>query len=280
MNRAENKGTPFQCSVHTHTTLCDGAGTPAEMAESACRMGVKYYGFSGHSHSPNPADFGFNLPDDTSAYKREVLELRERYAGRMEILLGIEWDSWSAGKPEGYDYWIGSVHSVRGAAGSFYGVDYDPPTLLRGRDELCGGDIFALAEKYYRAVAEMALRKPTILGHIDLMTKYNEGNALFDEGSPRYRRAALGALHAADPDATLLEINTGAMARGFRKTPYPAPFLLKEWKSMGGRVILTADAHHPDTIVYAYAEAAEAAKNAGFRTAAILTGAGVAECAL
>ncbi|RAZ38777.1 histidinol phosphate phosphatase, partial [Klebsiella oxytoca] len=72
----------------------------------------------------------------------------------------------------------------------------------------------ALAEQYYAAVASMAARRPTILGHLDLVTKFNAGNRFFDEDSPRYRAAALEALHAADPWATLLEINTGAVSRG------------------------------------------------------------------
>lgn len=86
----------------------------------------------------------------------------------------------------------------------------------------------------------MAERKPTILGHLDLVVKLNRGGRFFDEEDPAYRSLALEALHAADPDATLLEINTGAMSRGYRDTPYPAPFLLREWRAMGGRIILTA----------------------------------------
>ncbi len=62
---------------------------------------------------------------------------------------------------------------------------------------------------------------------------------------PRYRAAALEALHAADPDATLLEINTGGVARGYRAAPYPALFLLREWRSMGGRSS-SSDAHSKD----------------------------------
>ena len=118
--------TPYQCSVHTHTTLCDGKGTPDEMAASAYASGVKYYGFSGHSFSPNPMDFGYNLPPDTSEYRQKVLALREEYAGRMEILLGIEWDGWTEGDPEGYDYWIGSAHAIRDAEGNYYAVDNTP----------------------------------------------------------------------------------------------------------------------------------------------------------
>lgn len=272
--------TPFECSVHTHTTLCDGKGTPEEMAEAAYRAGVKWYGFSGHSFSPNPADFGYNLPPDTSEYRRTVLDLRERYAGRMGILLGIEWDSWTAGDPVGYDYWIGSVHALRDDAGAYYAVDADPETFTACRDGVFGGDVLAMAEAYYRAVGEMAARRPTILGHIDLLTKYVEAGVPIDEGDPRYRAAALGALREADPTATLLEINTGAMSRGWRTTPYPARSLLEAWRERGGRVILTADAHRPEHVLYGYREAAEAARAAGYRTCAVLTADGPMEVPL
>ena len=126
----------------------------------------------------------------------------------------------------------------------------------------------------------MAARKPDILGHIDLITKYSERHAFFDETDPRYRRAALDALRAVDTSATLLEINTGAMSRGWRTTPYPAPFILEEWRRMGGRIIVTADTHSPTTILYAYDKAIEAATAAGFKECAILTRNGVRECAL
>ena len=88
------------------------------------------------------------------------------------------------------------------------------------------------------------------------------------------------ALHAADPKETLLEINTGGVARGYRKHPYPAPFLLKEWKDMGGRVIITSDSHRAETILFGYREAAEVAKAAGFTRSTLLTLSGQVECAL
>lgn len=274
------KLTPYHCSAHTHSTLCDGRGTPEEMAAAAYAAGVKFYGFSGHSFSPNPADFGYTLPPDTTEYRQRVLALREEYAGRMEILLGIEWDGWTEGEPEGYDYWIGSVHAVRDAAGNYYAVD-NTPEMLRGcLDNVFCGDALALAEAYYREVAKMAVRKPVILGHIDLVTKYNEREAFLDEASPRYRKAALDALRAADPSATLLEINTGAMSRHWRTAPYPAPFILEEWRRMGGRIVITADAHSPEAVLYGYGAAIAAAVAAGYRESAILTRSGVRECAL
>ena len=159
-------------------------------------------------------------------------------------------------------------------------MDWDREKLSACRDELFGGDMLALTEGYYRDVAAMAERKPVILGHIDLVTKLNRGNALFDEDAPRYRAAALGALHHADPDRTLLEINTGAVSRGYRDAPYPALFLLREWRSMGGQVILTADAHSPETVIFGYRQAAELAKAAGYRESVLLTDRGWEPCPL
>lgn len=272
--------TPYDCSVHTHTTLCDGQGTPEKMAAAAYAAGVRHYGFSGHSHVPIPREQAYVLARDMTEYRRRVSALRDEYAGRMEILCGIELDNLADVSPEGFDYWIGSVHDFASPDGEFYAVDYTPEEFSRCRDEFFHGDALSLAEGYYREVAEMASRKPDILGHIDLVTKYQERCAFFDEAAPRYRKAALDALRAADASATLLEINTGAMSRGWRSTPYPAPFLLKEWRDMGGKIIITADAHHPDAILYAYADAIELAKSCGYRESVILTRDGARECEL
>lgn len=259
------------CSVHTHSNLCDGKDTLAKMARAAFEAGAVSFGASGHSHTPIPEDEGGVLPVDMGPYKAEVLRLRGEYAGRMDVLLGIELDNCADVTAEGFDYWIGSAHRLRGPDGAYHTVDWDEETLEDCRDRVFGGDGFAMAKGYYAEVRKMAALRPTILGHIDLIAKFNEDGAFFDEGDPRYRAAALEALHAADPGETLLEINTGAMARGYRTVPYPALFLLKEWRGMGGKIILTADAHSARDIVHGFAQAAELARTAGFRRSTLLT---------
>ena len=267
------KLTPFACSVHTHSKFCDGGNSMAEMAAAAYAAGVRHYGFSGHGHTPCPADIGICMEADPAEYRAEAERLRAEYEGRMEILLGIEQDLCAdVPVPEWVDYWLGAVHDLQDPkTGKYYSVDWKLEELEACRDEMCGGDGLALAEAYYEAVKRMAAKKPPILAHIDLITKLNSDSCLFDEESPRYKAAALAALHAVDPQATVLEINTGAIARGYRTVPYPAPFLLKEWCAMGGRVVVTADAHHVSGIQFAYADAAALAREAGFETAVILT---------
>ncbi len=272
--------TPPCCSVHNHADLCDGKDSAVAMAEAAFQRNVRYFGLSCHSHTPIPADEGAVLPADMTAYRETVLALRDQYAGRMEVLLGLEWDSQSDISPEGFDYWIGSVHYQKGANGKYYAADWGEEHFAACRDECFSGDALAVAEGYFREVCQVAARKPTILGHIDLITKLNAGSRFFDESSPRYRAAALEALHTADPLMTLLEINTGGVSRGYRTMPYPAQFLLEEWSAMGGQVIFTSDAHQTRDILFGYDQAAELAKAAGFRTSAILTRQGIRECPL
>ena len=275
------KPTPALCSVHTHSTLCDGAGTPEEMTAAAYGLGVRTFGFSGHSHTPCPSDEGCVLPADMTRYRETVLRLRREYEGRMEILLGLEWDKCSDVAPSGFDYWIGSVHTLRDPeTGKYYPVDWKPESLAECCVEMFHGNFPALVGQYYADVAAVAAKKPTILGHIDLITKLNGDGALIDEEDRRYRWTALEALHAADAGATLLEINTGAMSRGYRKEPYPALFLLAEWKRMGGRIILTSDSHSADTVLYGYGAAEELARAAGFAEAMLLTAHGPVSCPL
>ena len=261
------------CTVHTHSVLCDGKNTLEEMARAAFDAGAVSFGASGHSHTDIPWDQGNVLPEAAEDYRAEVLRLRELYAGRMDVLLGVEQDSQSLQPvPDWAEYWIGSVHYLYDPQdGQYHCVDWDEAHLETCLREMFGGDMLALARKYFADAAAMAERKPTILGHLDLVVKLNRGGRFFDEGDPAYRSLALEALHAADPDATRLEINTGAMSRGYRDTPYPAPFLLREWRAMGGRIILTADAHSAAAVTYAYDRAAELARTAGYREHTLLT---------
>ncbi len=153
------------------------------MAAAAYAAGVRFFGASGHSHTEIPHDAGNVLPTDPAEYREQVLRLREEYAGRMEVLLGIEQDSRSAQPvPDWADYWIGSVHNLYDPkTGKYHGIDWDRERLIACRDQMFGGDMLALTEGYYRDVAAMADRRPAILGHIDLVTKLNGEMPCFDE---------------------------------------------------------------------------------------------------
>ena len=260
-------------SLHVHTTFCDGKNTPEEMVLGALAAGCTSLGFSGHS--PLASDGGWTMAaEDLPCYRAEVLRLREQYAGQMEIFLGLEQDILSPAPGTDWDYRIGSVHCVE-KGGACLSVDDTPRRFQEEARRFYGGDFLAYAADYYQLEAQVAARTGSeIVGHFDLITKFNQGGRFFDESDRRYRAAALEALDALMERDVIFEINTGAMARGYRTVPYPAPFLLRRIHERGGRITVASDSHSADTILYGYAEAFGLAWACGFRDYWVLTGSG------
>ena len=60
-----------------------------------------------------------------------------------------------------------------------------------------------------------------IIGHFDLVTKFNADGSLFDTNDPRYISAWKNAADKLIATPAVFEVNTGGMARGYTKTPYP-----------------------------------------------------------
>ena len=255
-------------NLHTHTNYADGKNTAEEMVLGAIQAGCAALGFSEHSPFPpvGPNDGYSLLPERVADYRAEVLRLREKYRGQLEIFLGLEQDIDST-PPEGrYDYLIGSVHNLRYSEDTWLPVDWNAEKFLQFAREYYGGDCLVMAEAYYRLEAEVADRTGCqIVGHFDLITKFNEGGRLFPENDRRYRNAALEALTALLERDVIFEINTGAISRGYRSTPYPAPFLLKAIRERNGRVCITSDTHSDQTITCAFSMAAELARDCGFQ---------------
>ncbi len=235
---------------HTHTTFCDGAHTPREMVEAALARGMTHLGFSGHA--PMPFSENYTL-SNISRYYEEIRALQTEYRDRLTIYCGIEQDLYSPLDTADYDYVIGSVHYVQ-KEGEYLVLDYSKEHLREGVERLFGGDWYALAEAYYAAVADLGRLQPAIIGHFDLITKYNQDAALFDDTHPRYVAAAKAAIDALIPYGIPFEINTGAIFRGYRTTPYPAPHLLRYIAERGGSAILSGDVHHKDGLEWHFDE--------------------------
>ena len=171
--------------LHLHTVFCDGKGTAEEMAEAALRAGITTLGFSGHSHTPIDETYCMS-PEGTLAYRKEIARLKEKYRGRIEILCGIEMDYFSDDDPTCYDYVIGSVHYVN-ANGRYYALDHSPECFREAVNDGFGGDPYALCEAYYALVGDVVRKTgASIVGHFDLVTKFQERYPLFDEAHPRY----------------------------------------------------------------------------------------------
>ena len=59
-------------------------------------------------------------------------------------------------------------------------------------------------------------------------------------------------------------MNTGAMARGVRKTPYLGANLLHILKTQGSKVILSSDCHNMEKLNYSFDEVESFLRDVGF----------------
>lgn len=247
-------------NLHTHTTYSDGRHTVRENIESAIKKNMISIGFSDHSYT----DFDLTYcikKEAVASYIEEIKRLREEYADRIEVYIGLELDGYSTLDNRGdFDYFIGDCHYVPTPDGR-RSVDNNERTFVEIGEKYFGGDYISFAKKYYETYAErIALIRPDVLGHFDLVTKFG----YIDQSLPAYRAAALEALVASLEVCPIVEMNTGAIARGLRREPYPADFLLDEIKARGGKIVLSSDSHHADNLIFAFDECREILRAHGF----------------
>lgn len=259
-------------NLHTHSTFCDGRDTPEQMVERALNLGFESIGFSGHANTIMRDTC--EMREKVNAYKSEICRLKKEYEGKIKIFLGTELDLYSEGViDEGpYDYKIISVHYVK-KGDEYIPYDYSAERTKDAIDRLYGGDGFAFAKEYYTLVADMPSHiSGDIVGHFDLITKFSEKCPdLFDTGAPEYRRAAIESLAAIRERQEFFEVNTGAIGRGYRTTPYPDPFILKEMKSLNCKILITTDCHNRDYLDCGYSDSVELVRSAGFTEIYYLT---------
>lgn len=231
----------YYANYHTHTCFCDGRDTPEQLVQEAIRLGCPALGFSGHSYTPYEAAW---MPKERILpYQAEIRRLQAVYSGQIRILLGIEQDYYSDETTDAYEYVIGAVHNLR-RGGEYRPLDYTRDRLIATVNDWFGGDWYALAEEYYALVGNLYEKTHCrVIAHFDLIEKFNETCDLFDRTHPRYRAAALAALDRLKDAPVIFEVNTGAIARGYRTTPYPDPFLLQAMQDAGVRLMLNSDCH-------------------------------------
>jgi len=227
---------------HIHTVHSDGKHTPEELILYALDRGMTHIGFSDHSHTAFDTEYCMSLEGEAD-YKREIAALKEKYRQRIAVYCGIEQDYYSLRRAEGYDYIIGSVHYVK-AGEAYLPVDKSAADLRAAVDAYFGGDPIAFAVEYFRTVSDVVQKtNADIIGHFDLVTKFNEKDPFIDEGDPRYVAAWKAAVDSLIPSGKLFEINTGVIARGYKSSPYPAAPIIEYIKEKGGSFILSSDSH-------------------------------------
>lgn len=264
-------------NLHSHTTYADGKDKIEEIVVEAIRRGFDSIGFSEHTYlcySSFPKQLTLA---DMDLYKKEIFCLKQKYQGKIDIFCGLEYDCYSDVHAYGFDYLIGSVHylDVKGDIKTF---DKGLEETLRFIEENFNGNSLEFAKKYFETVSLLPKKKDfDIIGHFDLITKNNEKGNFIDVSSKEYLYSGYEAIHALEGKIPLFEVNTGAIARGYMKTPYPQFEFLQEFKKCGFGVVITSDCHNKDFLDCYFEESRNMLISAGFKSRFILTDNGFKE---
>ena len=254
-------------NYHTHTTFCDGQSTPEEVVLSALNKGFAAIGFSGHGGFVTAAQVYERI--DIEGYMWEIHRLQEKYKKEIQIYCGIEEDHIGQIERDRFRYMIGSVHYLY-KNGKYLPID-GGEAYFKECIESFGGDPLALAEEYYRVFCDyIAVRKPDIIGHFDLLTKFEEKMPVGLMDNEVYCRMAERYITEAAKSGCIFEVNTGAISRGCRTTPYPQENLLHTLKKLDAPIMLNADSHHADTVDCHFAETRQLLREIGFRQTVVL----------
>ena len=265
-------------NLHTHSTYCDGKNTLREMADAAVEKKFDILGFSGHGYVPSWD--GSMSVEQTREYIKEVQQLKKEYAGQLKIFLGIEEDTeYRLLVKEPFDFVIGSVHSMF-RSGVAIPVDWSRDVFEFILEMWFHGDFHAFAKEYFAQIREMKdWDEVDIIGHLDLISKFNEDEYFFRFDDPVYVKEAADTIDAF-AGKKILEVNTGAISRGYRKTPYPAENLLRYMHEKGVQICLNSDCHSaPDLDCY-FPESLEMIRRCGYTSMMILTDEGFKELPL
>ena len=237
--------------LHCHTVFCDGKNTPEEMVLSAIEKGLDTIGISGHSYTSFDSTYCMTL-EGTKEYIRRINDLKAKYADKITVLCGMEKDYYSDYPNDEFDYVIGSVHYVK-VGDRYVDVDESPEKTRFIISEGFNGDPLSYCEAFFESAGDVAKKTDCdIIGHFDLLTKFNEIDPIIDTSHERYISAWKKAADSLLKSGKIFEINTGAISRGYRTSPYPAGDIIDYLKSRGAKFILSGDAHRKEDLCFAF----------------------------
>ncbi len=272
----------IKTNYHSHSAFCDGEGRLEEYVQFALSHHLQALGFSGHAPLPFPNAWTMD-EEDLPLYLGETRRLKDKYKDRIELYTGLEIDYLDEVRNPAQanygalelDYTIGSVHMLPDPDnGEYYGLDGPIEELEHLINKVYSGSVEKLVTDYYRQIESMVkIGGFDFVGHLDLVKKHNRKLGLFSEDDSWYRKAVIAALDAVADSGLMVEVNTGAIARGYTDEPYPSPWILRLCAERTIPITLNSDAHKPSWVEFGFDDALQIIREAGYtRGMALLQG--------
>jgi histidinol-phosphatase (PHP family) len=229
-------------------------GEPDEYAEVALEKGFKGITFT--CHCPLPNGFSASVRMDPSQFDEYVAMIhgtRARFAGRLDVRLGIESDFYPGVEP-----WLIELHARAPLSHVLGSVHYQVSDY---RKLFYTGDVFSYQELYYEHLALSAESGLfDTLAHPDLIKNESPDDWDFE----RMRPIIAHALDRIAATGVAMELNTSGVQKALPEMN-PSPAQLVMMCERGIPVVLGADAHVPERVGDGYLAAMHTLKQAGYK---------------
>lgn len=246
--------TPLLYESHCHTRLCKHAtGTPDEYAEVALRRGLKGITFTCHCPLPDGISAAVRMaPEQFDQYLSMIADTRERFAGRLDVRLGLESDYYP-----GVEAWLEQLHARVPLSHVLGSIHYQLPEY---RSRFHPGDPIVYQEIYFEHLAMSAESGLfDTLAHPDLIK--NDAPSLWD--FERLRPVVARALDRIAATGVAMELNTSGVEKALPEMN-PSPAQLSMMRERGIPVVIGSDAHVPDRVGDGFLTAMGLLRDAGY----------------
>jgi histidinol-phosphatase (PHP family) len=249
--------------LHTHHKRCGHAqGSIEDYIEAAIQAGVDVIGISDHSpyfaRSEDHAEPKVAMAkSEFPKYVEEVLQLKEKYRGRIEVLLGVESDFFPEHakryqqmyEPYPFDYIIGSVHRSNGVS-----------IFNKKRWRNLSEERQVREKEIYYDLIQKSARSGMfqILGHIDAMKGF------YPAFSSIQTKAVDDTLRIIGECGMAVEINTSGKTKDCGGW-YPSDDILERALHYHIDVTFGSDAHEPGRVGDEWELVRQRLKEIGFR---------------
>lgn len=251
----------IRADFHAHTSFSSDSNEPLESAAAAAvNLGLETLCLTEHMDFDYPTG-EFML--DAAAYRAELMRVRELYAGRLELLFGVELGLMDYLAPRlaeytrawDFDFVIGSSHLIDGED------PYYPPYF----DRL--GDRNGILRYFESILANVrAFDDFDVYGHLDYAVRYSHAR---DYDPADYAEVTDELLRLLISKGKGIELNTAGLKYGLGWA-HPHPKLLRRYRELGGEIITAgSDGHCAEHYAWEFGRAADILKEAGFRYYAV-----------
>ena len=249
---------------HLHSTFsADSKMTLEEICNTSLQVGLEEIAITDHM-DPDHANPHITFHIDYDTYSQTLQQLREEYAGKLRIKIGLELglqphiidrcrDIVGEGK---FDFVLCSFHTAQ-------------------KKDLYLGDFFQGYTQWeaYRAYLKEVLYVVerydhySVLGHLDVIRRYGNFTEIPDlMDDPESRDLLENILKIAIARGKGLEVNTSGYHFATLEDPLPTRSILRFYRELGGEILTTgSDSHYPMQIGFKFKETHQLLRDLGFK---------------